>query len=109
MRIELRGESEVAVEIGPAQPAPFDWNRWRDALCGGAPTVENYTRPEGWSVTLAETATATGIRVHAFYSIFDRAVYAHADVAPDFVDHARTLFLEAHPIFDDEIAALADL
>jgi hypothetical protein len=109
VRIELRGKTDhLSIEVGRARPLPLDWNTWRDALVGGAPLapiVEEYTVPEGWSVTIVDVASG----VHAFYAVLDRAVHAYADVAPAERARVRRLFQEAVPVFDDEIAALADL
>lgn len=102
----------VIVEIGAARPLPADWERWRDALLEqrpAQPIVEQYTLPEGWSVTIVELPG----RVHAFYAILDRAVHAIARVpaaAPrDVVERVCRAFREAAPVWDDEIVALGDL
>ncbi len=103
----------MTFELGRAQPTPLDWKRWRDALLGGpplAPIVEEFTVPEGWSVTVVEVAAAQGVRVHAFYSVFDHAVHAVATVIePEQRAQVRVLFKQAAPVFDDEIVALGDL
>ena len=107
LRADAKG---LPIEIEPARPFPVDWDRWRDALLGGAPLtpiVEEYTVPEGWSVTIVEVATAAGVRVHAFYAILDRAV--HASVVTTETSRARELFREAVPVWDDQIVALVDL
>ncbi len=113
MRIELRGSAQdLAIDVGRARPLPLDWDAWRDALIGGtalAPVVEEYTVPEGWSVTIVEVAAGERVRVHAFYAVLDQAVHAHADATHAERARVRRLFQEAVPVFDDEIAALADL
>jgi len=98
----------LAIELGRARPLPLDWDTWRDALLGGpplTPIVEEYTVPEGWSVTIVDVAAG----VHAFYAVLDHAVHAHVEVAHGERARVRRLFQEAVPVFDDEIAALADL
>ena len=118
MRLALRSEvpEGVTIEIEPACDLPPDWYRWRDTLLGGAalaPIVEGYTDPEGWSVTIAEVATAGGPRTHAFYAIFDRAVHATAALPADAGDElrarVRTVLAGAGPIWPDAIVALEDL
>jgi hypothetical protein len=109
VRIVLRGSADdLKIVIAPARPLPLDWERWRDALLGGAPAapiVEEFTEPEGWSVTIV----AVGARMHAFYAVLDHAVHAVADAAPEQHARLRTLFRAAAPIWDDEIVALGDL
>lgn len=112
MRLELRAQPPVPIHIGEAHALPVDWYRWRDALLGGAPLepiVEGFTEPEGWSVTIAFVATADGIRAHAFYAVFDRAVHAWADVDASARDGVRAAFASAVPVWPDEIVALGDL
>jgi hypothetical protein len=112
MRIALRGQTidGVAIDFAPARPLPLDWELWRDKVVGEAPlapVVEEYTEPLGWSVTIVEVEA----KMHAFYAVLDRAIHATADVANDPALRARVraLFKQAEPVFDDEIAALADL
>jgi hypothetical protein len=108
VRIALRGHADVAIELRPARPTPVDWASWRNAQLDGpplAPIVEEYTVPEGWSVTIVDTAQ----RVHAFYHVLDHAVHASAAVSDEQRASVRLLFKEAAPIFDDEIVALVQL
>ncbi len=114
MRIALRGPTNgISIEIGRARPLPLDWDTWRDALVDGtpvAPPVETFTNPEGWSVTLIETHGPDGIRLYAFYAIFDQAIPARATgLTPAQLAAARTLFTHAAPVWDDAIVALGDL
>ena len=106
----------MTVQISTARPLPLDWYRWRDALLGGpplVPIVEGFTEPEGWSLTLAETAFEDGIRIHAFYAVFDHAAHAFATVPGDASDEVRAgvraTLTQAAPVWPDEICALVDL
>lgn len=95
---------------------PLDWVRWRDALIGGTPlhpVVEQYTVPEGWAVTIVDTAIDGALHVHAFYAVLDHAVHVlatlPADAPPEQRARVRTLFAGAAPVWDDAIVALVDL
>src|SRR5450432_3592431 len=88
MRIALRSTVPLgaAIRIADSRAMPLDWERWRDALLGGPPTVpptEEFTAPEGWPVTIAEVAVGELVHVHAFYAILDRAVHAWSAVRAD--------------------------
>ena len=114
MRIALRSSEPpgVAIRIEPARATPVDWERWRDAMLGGAPTApvaEEFTVPEGWSVTIVEVPAGDQVRVHAFYAVFDLAVHAWAAVAASYAPAVRAIFRAAVPVWDDDIVALRDL
>lgn len=106
----------MTIQISTARPLPLDWYRWRNALLGGpplAPIVEGFTEPEGWSLTLAEVAHENGSRIHAFYAVFDHAAHAFATLPGDASDEVRAAvratFVQAAPVWPDEICALVDL
>ena len=115
LQLRVAPPAGIAIHVGPARPLPLDWDRWRDALLGGpplAPIVEGFTAPEGWSVTIVEVATEAGLRVHAFYAVFDQAIHAWAAL-PDASAAARAgvhaTFTQAAPLWPDEIVALGQL
>lgn len=102
--------------VAEVTPLPVDWYRWRDALLAGpplAPIVEEFTQPEGWSVTIVEVAAEAGTRMHAFYAVFDHAIHAWAavpaDTTADVRAALRAALVHAAPAWPDDIVALGQL
>lgn len=116
LRLRTSPPAGIAIRVEPARPLPVDWYRWRDAVLAGAPLapiVEGFTEPEGWSVTIVEVATGEGLRVHAFYAIFDQAIHAWAalpaDASAAVRAGVRAAFAQAAPAWPDAIVALGQL
>lgn len=83
MRLVLGPFAGAPVEVSPARPWPVDWAAWCRALIGDRmrePPREHFTEPDGWSVTIGESATGGEVTVHAFYAVLDQAVHARATV-----------------------------